>query len=545
MFRFPFHTYAFAIYFPVFLLSNNLNLFLISAGYRAVGVSLALAIALVVLFGFLYRDRHKAALVATAFIGLTYSYSRLTEVLSGINWVDIDSHWHVLLGLYCLISFAIAAFVYRMRSISDTTSLLLNVIAAVLLVIPLTKLAQHQLQGFLVDRVPEVAANDAAFPPLPRFVAPKVPPTIFHIVLDGYSRQDVLRRIYGYDNSEFIESLRDLGFFVADQATTPYGQTLLAMNAIFSMDYLDRFIRDSTADKAEATWSGVRGNMHVQFRNSTVRGLLEGMGYKVVVLEGDYLPVGIQNADEFLADERSTAAFNFFEFALLRSTPFYPAFLRLANLGNPIESGAASKVKYALASHDYSAMARPFFLYNHILTPHPPFDIDRNGNPRAEALHRFEDANHWFGDRADLREQYREGYLEKTRYTNRALLTQLKALINDYPDPKIIVVHGDHGGGLLYNHDDWTKSCLPERFSTLLAVFASDHRLTDGLSHDMNLVNLYRAVFSTLFGAELAPLADKHYFASWDGAVSLRELTREQVTSFGPVCTYPPTFAAD
>jgi hypothetical protein len=51
-----------------------------------------------------------------------------------------------------------------------------------------------------------------------------------------------LRDVYGYDKSPFTDDLRDLGFSVSDRATTPYGQTLLAVNAMLSMNYRNDFI---------------------------------------------------------------------------------------------------------------------------------------------------------------------------------------------------------------------------------------------------------------------------------------------------------------
>ena len=57
-------------------------------------------------------------------------------------------------------------------------------------------------------------------------------PNIIHIVLDGYSRADVLQELYDFDNAEFLNSLRALGFTIVDDATVPYGQTLLTMNSV-------------------------------------------------------------------------------------------------------------------------------------------------------------------------------------------------------------------------------------------------------------------------------------------------------------------------
>ena len=55
----------------------------------------------------------------------------------------------------------------------------------------------------------------------------------------------------------------------------------------------------------------------------------------------------------------------------------------------------------------------------------------------------------------------------KLRYTNEAILDKLQHLVSGVPDPKIIVVHSDHGGGLYLDQESKTNTCLRERFSAL------------------------------------------------------------------------------
>jgi hypothetical protein len=74
----------------------------------------------------------------------------------------------------------------------------------------------------------------AALGPIPTG-PPRTLPHIVHIVLDGYSRADVLQNTYGFDNGPFLSALRQRGFHIADQATTPFNQTLFVMSSIFSL----------------------------------------------------------------------------------------------------------------------------------------------------------------------------------------------------------------------------------------------------------------------------------------------------------------------
>ena len=58
-------------------------------------------------------------------------------------------------------------------------------------------------------------------------------------------------------------------------------------------------------------------------------------------------------------------------------------------------------------------------------------------------------------------------------------------------------------------------TCVQERFSPLLAVYASDDRLQRSLPDDLNLANLYRLVFNTYFGTEMPLLPNRSVFAGW------------------------------
>lgn len=42
-----------------------------------------------------------------------------------------------------------------------------------------------------------------------------IPPDVYLIILGAYLRDDILLEVYQYDNSEFIDALTELGFYVA------------------------------------------------------------------------------------------------------------------------------------------------------------------------------------------------------------------------------------------------------------------------------------------------------------------------------------------
>jgi hypothetical protein len=253
--------------------------------------------------------------------------------------------------------------------------------------------------------------------------------------------------------------------------------------------------------------------------------------------ESDYTPLNNHAVDHFLAAKTNRFELTFFETALLTMTPIPLMFGE--DYDWQAESFSNENLDFALGRHDYARLGRPLFVLTHILSPHPPFTIDRDGRPRRDEAG-INDGDHWIRGDTVRRRRYRDGYLEKLRYTNRSLLKHVEGLIEDVAGPKVIIMHGDHGGGLGLSHDDASATCLKERFSPLLAVYASDRGLANAFGEDTNLVNVYRVLFNELFDTELPLLPARSFFASWEDPTEIREIDPDLLQTLAPAsCTAP------
>ncbi len=68
-------------------------------------------------------------------------------------------------------------------------------------------------------------------------------PDIYFIVLDAYARDDVLKEMYGFDNTEFLAYLRNKGFYIAERSAANYCQTGLSIGSCFNLCYLDKLVK--------------------------------------------------------------------------------------------------------------------------------------------------------------------------------------------------------------------------------------------------------------------------------------------------------------
>lgn len=75
--------------------------------------------------------------------------------------------------------------------------------------------------------------------PLPSFVF-KDKPNIYFLLVDAYTRADILKSNTNFDNKDFIEFLKAKGFIVADKSYSNYSVTRQSLSATFKMDYIQK-----------------------------------------------------------------------------------------------------------------------------------------------------------------------------------------------------------------------------------------------------------------------------------------------------------------
>lgn len=513
---YPIYHVLLAVYFPLWLISNNRGLFDTADVFRPVLISIGLALVAFAALAFLYRDWHKAAFLTTVGIACFYSFSLLRDLL------PIYSAGSGALVVLATVWLGAALLAFKTQKPWPSASKILNGFMAAMLLIPAAKIADLQFG--------DVVGSKAAAIEYRRPAAESARPNIIHIVLDGYSRADVLKELYGWDNSDFIRSLRDLGFVVPAHITTAYSQTLLSMNSIFSLNY----INDRVSALAENnTDEELRLALNQDLQNSRLLQSLKSLKYTLIDVESLYQGVHLENADHLIWARDESLGLSYFEKTLIDFTPIGRIIERLA-----VNDAMYTRVRFSLADHDYSKFKRPFFVYNHILAPHPPFNIAADGQVRPDSF-RMGDGSHRLEIKPRWYEDYRKGYLAKLSYTNKAILAKVRHLIANVPDPKIIVVHSDHGGGLMLDKDNKARTCLKERMSAFLAVYSSGDFLASEIPDRMNLVNLYRVLLRNGFGADLPLLPSHSYFAAWEEPQRFEPVSTAELETFGPTCTRP------
>ena len=323
-------------------------------------------------------------------------------------------------------------------------------------------------------------------------------PDIYYIILDGYEFANAMKTYLNYDNSGFIAGLDARGFHVFKDSFSNYPRTILSLSSSLNMDYVDSFSGDISAQKE---WWLLTNWMI----NNQVKATLESINYETIEITAwETATLGNNSLHPYLIET------NEFEKFFISSTSL--SYLELL-LGNMIAFPSFDMHrKYVISGFEMikekSKEKGPKFIYAHIISPHPPFVFDKYGNP-INPFYRYNtlDAAEFPGSR----DEYRNGYVQQVQFVNEKTLDMIDEILKISSVPPIIIIQGDHGAGLYTDFFSPSASCMNEKFSILLAIYAPAIP-KDSMQEYTTPVNIFRTIFNDYFGTNYELLPNRHYF---------------------------------
>lgn len=337
---------------------------------------------------------------------------------------------------------------------------------------------------------------------------------VYYIILDGYGRSDILKEFYQYDNGDFIDQLREMGFFVADRSEANYGQTFLSLSSSLNMIYLNDVFKD------DSIFSLDRRPVKNMIRNNRVVSNFRKLGYEIVEVHSRVKMPRFNDVDRKLDLDLRKPLFDEQFFNLwFETTPLsrYKKFF----LVNELVNKRMLLEGYRMLRHAIDIIPRigkrdvPQFVFIHVCAPHPPFFFNTDGSFNTALL---DMEKVLWGDEAGVkisREEYVAGYRNQIIHVSRAVLFSVKKLLKKYNGEVIVILQGDHGPASMLDWSSVENSSLRERLSILNAYyFPGNHR------HEfyprLSPVNSFRIIFNLYFGQSWPLLPDRSYFSEWE-----------------------------
>lgn len=316
---------------------------------------------------------------------------------------------------------------------------------------------------------------------------------IYYIILDAYARADVLRDVYGYDNSAFLRALEEEGFHVIDNARANYTKTYLSLASSLNGQYLDELGRElggtGGVDRRELPYEQM-------IHDNAVMAFLKRRGYTIYNFRTGWGPTKqLQAADVNVGCGLSTGWR--FHKMLLSYTAAWTLRGRLLGRLNDHKTQSCLLEKL-LRIHEEPG---PKFVFAHFLTPHHPAIFGPDGEPAESDPSLLGDASAWAN---------KAGYLGEVKYINTVMLRLVDTLrASGEPEP-IIVLGSDHGSATA-GWDD-PLEVIPERVPILHTLYLPG---VDSLPRDrlVTPVNTFRFIFSEYFGVPGELLPSHSYYS--------------------------------
>jgi hypothetical protein len=312
---------------------------------------------------------------------------------------------------------------------------------------------------------------------------------IYLIILDAYSNGPTLRDVHGFSNASFEDSLKSLGFVVPETRSN-YGHTIYSLASLLNFAHFDA--SEPIPDK---------GPLHTAIERSRAVRSLRRIGYsywlfpsrafrgtqRSELADSTYVPEGINRWRVAAArSPLSSEVWNSTSLGLLVTRFGYGISIPELDL-HSLRDVAAS-----------SSIARPKFVFAHIMLTHHPFYFDSACRHTLGLV----TAERW----------RKEAYLNQVQCTNKHLIKAVTVLRRLRPEP-IILLQGDHGSAIQRagaRGVGVTRAEVQEQIGAFGAYYMPG-LTAEAIGDTVTPVNLFRIIFREYFGAGLDDLPNHSF----------------------------------
>jgi len=442
----------------------------------------------IAVFLLIFRSWHRAAIHTSFTLLLFFSYGHIFDLVKNINFLGRSIGHSIFFPFWILLFVVGQLLLFKMKnpiSLNKTLDLM-SLFLMIFLVVQL-------LGGFIQSKLAERNFSEAEATSQNSSLSASSDRDVYYILVDAYSRSDLLKEGVNLDISDFISALKKLGFYIPDCAQSNYDSTLPSMTATLNMEYLDALGIHYPADRMTIA-PYLQNNLVMKrfrtmgYRTAAFKSLYPWMEQKHVTYYYDYF----QNASGM----GSQASLNF-QYIFLRTTLIRPLIQLLESnqkikvppflslwmpVGNTLNSRNYRQYQQNVFALDTLQKMPDLpgrkFVYAHLLVTHQPFVFYPDG--------RFHPS---------LSQDY-DAYRDQVLFANKRLLEIVKDLITRSDPAPIIVIQGDHS---YFDGANRVK---------ILNAYYFPSGGEKALYPAVTPVNTFRLIFNTYFGGQYPLLPD-------------------------------------
>ncbi len=486
------HPFLLALYPVLFLYSFNIHLLYPSVVVKPLIATIICTFVLWLITNLIVRNIAKSSALVSVFLLLFFSYKHYLLTFIGIFHKGVFTRDEVLFPLWLILCLVIFSLILKTKGELKNLTLFLNIISVTLIAFPTTSIATYELtKRYPFSKREDLIKHFTKDSNNTKISAKPNLPDIYYIIFDRYANSNVLKEYFSYDNSEFINYLKDKGFYVATDSCTNYPKTYLSLASSLNLNYLD-LVKEKIG-----THLNDETVVYDLLRDYKVWRFLKSKGYKFVHLGGRWQPTEINhfanlNFNSFIIDD--------FTIKLLKNT------LLLRFMDKYINESQRNHIIYQLDKlGELPSIKGPKFVFAHVLLPHEPFIFGPNGEDAKEKKYR--------------KLSIQQKYLNQLTFANKKIKILVDSLISKSNTPPIIVLQSDEGpyvhkdfnnGPQIYNWKGLSTDALRVHMMILNSYYLPGVDKSV-LYNSITPVNSFRVIFNLYFDTDFPLLKDESY----------------------------------
>lgn len=373
------------------------------------------------ILGTLTRDYQTAAICVSITYLFISTYGIIYRMVDGFGIGNLIVGRHrILIILFIVFAGLIIVFLLRnYRKSPAGTNLALLVIAAVLMGLPLVQI----LVGLNKIKLPPLTVNSTSN----MTEEDTSNPDIYYFVLDSYAREDYIKKYMDFDNSYFVDQLREAGFFVADCSLSNYSYTRLSLATTLNFNYLDNLGDEFLETDKDET------RLDPYVLHSRVRTKLESAGYKIIAFKTGYPFTEMTDADVYLQPDPEPflrPVLSPFEVAIYNNSVLiafahYPGIRKFFGLDFPYYERYNNQKFIIESISKIQDIPGDKFAFIHLVTTHRPYIFRGDGSIQFDSRYYLDDGV------AISDDFYIKGYQNSLEFTNDYMLKVINSLQKD------------------------------------------------------------------------------------------------------------------
>lgn len=286
------------------------------------------------------------------------------------------------------------------------------------------------------------------------------------IVLDGHvAKQNIIEPYYLQKYLQFEKSLKEKGFYVAENSFSNYPFTLYSLPSMLNLNYLDDLSFRYQLNEFVAM-------SKYFYKHNLLAHLFKKNGYSVSLI----------NDFNIVYNKFYKADHNYTSGKILTNMLFHDIHLLPLSLHSQFTDYAkACSFKHSLSLLKQvlkTNPSQPKFIFMHLLFPHEPYVFDEKGKITSST------------------------YLAQMTYIDQIMQKEIDNLLAIQPN-SIIVLMSDHGYYLNY-----------ERMANFLAFYIPDRNYSFIKSSSLSNVNTLRKILNQAFQCNFEILEDKFFYTN-------------------------------